>query len=172
MNAQRLITQLAQFPDVLRAALEGFSGDDLRWRPADGNWSALEVLGHLADEEVEDFRRRLKLTLERPKDEWPAIDPVGWAVARAYNEADPIATLRRFTTERAASIQWLRGLVAPDWSQAHVHPKFGAITAGQLLASWAAHDSLHLRQLAKRRYQISNRDAGTFTTEYAGAWTA
>jgi hypothetical protein len=121
---------------------------------------------------VFDFRTRLRLTLESPETDWMAIDPRGWAVTRKYNEQQPAEVLDRFRVERRASVQWLRGLKCPDWTRQHVHPKFAGISAGQLMASWAAHDSLHLRQIAKRRFQLTQRDAGGFTPEYAGEWKA
>ena len=82
--------------------------------------------------------------------------------------------LDEFARERAANIAWLRSVEnapAPaDWSVAHHHPKFGPIAAGDLLAAWAAHDALHLRQIAKRLFELSLRDGAPFTTRYAGDW--
>jgi hypothetical protein len=37
------------------------------------------------------------------------------------------------------------------------------------MASWAAHDALHLRQIAKRLYELTARDAGRYSAGYAGA---
>ncbi|NUP91044.1 MAG: DinB family protein, partial [Candidatus Sumerlaeia bacterium] len=50
----------------------------------------------------------------------------------------------------------------------HRHPKAGPLRAGDLLAAWAAHDALHLRQIAKRLLDLARRDAGGFKTDYAG----
>lgn len=60
----------------------------------------------------------------------------------------------------------------PDWSAAYAHPQWGPIRAGDLLAAWAAHDALHLRQIAKRLYQLTAAAAGDHPTIYAGEWTA
>ena len=51
-------------------------------------------------------------------------------------------------------------------------PKIGPIRAGDLLASWAAHDMLHLRQIAKRKFELIQQAGGEFTTDYAGPWGA
>ena len=82
------------------------------------------------------------------------------------------AEFDRFEAERARSIEWLRGLAAPNWDSTHRHPKLGPMRAGDIMAAWAAHDALHLRQLAKRLYELTRRDADTFGTAYAGDWTA
>ena len=42
--------------------------------------------------------------------------------------------------------------------------------AGDLLASWCAHDALHLRQVAKRLHQLTDAQAGDFEVGYAGDW--
>lgn len=168
MISTSIITSLDRFPALLAASIAGLTDDDVRWRPPDGAWSILEILAHLADEEELDFKLRLRLALENPDQPWPSIDPVGWATAKKYNTFDPTQTLDRFLAERARSIQWLQSLRDPDWSQAHEHPKIGSIRAGDLLAAWAAHDLFHLRQIAKRRIQLLQRDAQPFSIQYAG----
>jgi hypothetical protein len=177
VNAEAIIRRLASFPAALRAAVAGVMEDEARWRPPHprypaGAWSILEVVCHLGDEEVEDFRARVAGTLRDPAAPWAPIDPEGWAVARRYNERDLGEALVRFAAERRASVDWLRSLSNPDWSIAHAHPTFGPIRAGDLLASWAAHDALHLRQIAKRLHELAARDAAEFRTRYAGEWGA
>lgn len=171
LNASSLIARLAGFDAALRAVIGCFDGEDARWRPDGASWSALEIVCHLADEEVEDFRTRTLMTLDTPDADWPPIDPEGWAVARDYQSRDLAPELDRFCRERRESIRLLRGLVEPDWSSTHTHPKFGDFTAGAMLAAWAAHDALHLRQLAKRLHQLASRDLGAGgDTRYAGTW--
>ncbi len=170
MNAEHIITSLERFAMTLPPLVEGTSSDDARWRPADGAWSILEIVTHLADEETDDFRRRLQLTLADPRTPWPPNDPEAWAVERRYNDGDLDASLSRFLDERRASLTWLRSLGDPDWSIAYQHPKVGPVPVGDLLVSWPAHDLLHLRQIAKRLFQLTQRDAGEFKTDYAGQW--
>lgn len=171
MNGQSLINSLDRFARILPIVVSGLSDEDARWRPADGAWSILEIVTHMADEEVEDFPARLKSTLADPSQEWSPIDPQGWAVERRYNEGDLTEQVQRFVSLRGETVNWLRGLSEPKWSNTFVHPK-GEISAGDLLASWAAHDALHLRQIAKRLFQMTQRDAGEYSTAYAGSWTA
>jgi hypothetical protein len=173
MNPKLLIDRLRWFGEVLPNLVAGIADADARWKPADGAWSIVETVRHLLDEEIDDFRQRLRLTLESPQQDWPAIDPEGWAVARRYNEAPLVETAERFAAERRKSVAWLTSLGPNvDWNQAHTHPQFGSFPAGDLLAAWAAHDALHLRQIAKRLHQLAGRDGGTFSTQYAGEWKA
>jgi DinB family protein len=168
MNADALIARLAPFPDTLDALLAKLPEADWRWRPAEGGWSLLEVVNHLVDEEVEDFRARVRHVLFDPSGPWPALDPEGVVVSRRYQERDPGESLRRFREERAASLAWLRGLVAPDWTRSKPHPRVGSLAAGELLASWAAHDARHLQQIAKRLHGLAAKDGAPWSVAYAG----
>jgi hypothetical protein len=143
--------------------------DKARRRPAPEAWSLLEVICHLHDEEREDFRPRLDLVLHRPQDTWTRIDPAGWITARRYNERDLAEALQGFLVERERSLAWLGSLAAPDWSREYQAP-FGRITAGDLLASWAAHDLLHTRQLVELRRARLLAQAAPYSTQYAGDW--
>jgi hypothetical protein len=169
-NAQELVAGLERGAAAIRGLVAGTGDEAARWRPPGGGWSILEVMGHLRDEEVEDFRRRLDLTLHDPAKDWPPIDPKAWAVERRYQERSLGAELEGFLAERARSLEWLRGLRNPDWSRAHVHPRMGSMAAGDLLAAWVAHDLLHVRQIARLRYERVRALATPFRVDYAGTW--
>jgi hypothetical protein len=172
MNAHALISRLELLPAVLPPLLTSIDGGDARWKPPSGAWSILEVVNHLLDEETRDFRSRLESTLTDPRKPWPPNDPEQWARDGRYNERDLTDSVAKLVAERGNSLQWLRWLRNPDWSAAYHHPKAGPVTAGSLLASWAAHDALHLRQIAKRLYEMSVRDGGVYSVAYAGEWHA
>lgn len=170
MNFKALIDRMETFGHALPGVLAGVPPEDARWKPDPSDWSILEIVNHLADEEVEDFRARLDMTLHHPGEAWPAIDPVRAAVERRFNERELDESVLRFVNERTESVRWLRMLFPPDWSRSYRHPSLGVIAAGSLLGSWAAHDALHLRQLARRIYDLTRRDAGEFGVGYAGEW--
>lgn len=170
MNIDGLIESLERFGDILPATLVRLSRQDAAWKPESSQWSVLEIVCHLADEEVEDFRLRVKMTLENPAESWPEIDPVAAAVERKYNEQDLQEVRKRFFKERKASVAWLRSLTNPDWSQAYQYPNHGPVPAGEVMVSWAAHDQLHLRQIAKRFYEMNLRDGAPYPAVYAGDW--
>jgi len=169
-NADRLIARLARFADALPAVVSCIDSEDASWRPDDSSWSVIEIVCHLVDEELEDFRTRTLMTLQQPDADWPPIDPEGWANSREYQSQNLSEQLERFVQRRRESIDLLRAIDSPDWSRTHTHPKLGDFSAGQMLACWCAHDALHLRQLSKRMVQLVQRDARACSTEYAGDW--
>ncbi len=168
MDVAALTARMERMPAVLEDLLEGTSAEDVRWRPPEGGWSIVEILNHLVDEEVEDFRARLRCTLEDPAREWPPLDPEGIVASRKYQERNLRETLERFRGARADSLAWLATLPAARWDTAHVHARRGAMRAGDLLASWAAHDARHLGQLAKRLHALAVRDGAPYSVAYAG----
>mgnify|MGYP001812130880 CR=1 FL=1 len=170
MDLTPLIGQLQRGPGVIGGMLDGLDPKAMRWRPAPGKWSALEVICHLADEERQDFRLRLDLTLHQPGREWPAIDPPAWVSERAYQDREPSAALEDFMHERAKSLIWLQMLESPDWDLFYEHPQLGRISAGDLLSAWAAHDLLHLRQLTRLRFMNLEVNSVPYQLAYAGAW--
>ena len=166
MDPQDLISSLASSRAGISALFYGVTDEHARWRPEPGKWSMLEVLNHLYDEERDDFRQRIQMMFEVPGEPWPPIDPQGWVTSRKYNERDVYDSLGAFEEERDASLIWLRGLREPDWGLVYKHPDLGDISAGELLASWAAHDYMHIRQLASLSAGYISSHA-PFSTRYA-----
>jgi hypothetical protein len=169
MDSDRLVLQMLEDGERVRVLVQEVSDQQARWKPDPDSWSILEVVCHLLDEEREDFRVRLDHTLHRPDEPWPPIDPGGWVTARAYNQRDPEESLARFLSERAASIAWLRGLSAPDWEATFEAP-WGPIRAGDIFASWVAHDLLHMRQLLELHWAYVRAEMEPYKPDYAGEW--
>lgn len=170
MDIAFAITQLRVGGVAFSALFSGWTDAEARWKPDPASWSLLEVACHLLDEEREDFRQRLDLTLHAPDTEWPPIDPEGWVTARSYNSRDLAAVVAELESERQTSLTWLEGLASPDLEQFRRHPQGFTLRAGDLLAAWVAHDSLHLRQIIALRYAIAARGAEPYSVEYAGEW--
>jgi hypothetical protein len=170
LSLARAITHLSQSAKTIQSLVHHVEKEQAVWKPKAGQWSILEVINHLADEETEDFRTRLDLTLNQANAPWPDIDPQIWAIERDYLHRDLAESLERFLLERDKSITWLKGLTSPNLDQAHVRPSFGVLRAGDLLASWVAHDLLHIRQLTRLHYQWQGKISAPYIISYAGDW--
>ena len=163
------LERLRRSAAAIEALVAGLPLEAARWKPAPDKWSALEVVCHLADEEVEDFRTRVRLTLQDPTTPWPEIHPSAWVVERRYLEQGLGPSLARFLNERAVSLQWLAAQREAKWDNAYQHPTAGPLTARLMLANWMAHDLLHLRQLARLQYEFLASLGEKL--DYAGPWT-
>lgn len=153
---------------AITALCEQVPEEQAKIRPEVDSWSLNEILGHLLDEEREDFRARIQLLFEDPCEEWPAIDPENWVEERQYRQRSVVEILRLFQDERQRSIAWLRSLDDPDWYQEKDHPSGAfSLRAGDLLLSWIAHDLAHIQQLTSW-HLIQNADQlDPFSDEYA-----
>lgn len=169
MERPHLFALLERHAGVFNALLADMATAEIRWKPAPEKWCPLEVVCHLLDEEREDFRARLRSTLENPEAPWPKIDPAAWVTEHRYMEQDFDATLTGFLAERNASLAWLRGLEGAPWTNVYIHPKVGPVSCELLLTNWVAHDLHHIRQLINWRYAHLKAHT-TVPLDYAGTW--
>lgn len=170
MNLERIIARFQRQAQAIHALAAGVSAEQGRWKPTPADWSLLEVINHLDDEEREDFRARLDILLHRPQSPWPPIDPQGWVSSRAYHQRDLPESLARFQAARAESLAWLGALENPNWQSAAVSPWGFTMRAGDMLAAWLAHDLLHIRQLIQLQRAWDERQLAPYSLEYAGEW--
>lgn len=170
MDLKSAIARLEHNGSAIAGMFTGIDDHQARWKPTPDDWSLLEVMAHLHDEEREDFRTRLDILLHRPDASWPPIDPQGWVIEREYNKQDPHRTLRDFLRERDQSLAWLASLRTPDWSSSGSTPWGSTMSAGEMLHCWLAHDMLHLRQMAELHYRFIAHSTAPGSVAYAGDW--
>ncbi len=168
MKFENLFVELVDSTNMINSLLAGISDDEARARPTPEAWSILDVVCHLYDEEREDFRQRLRFILE-PKGEWHEIYPSAWVTERGYNTRKLREMKEKFFSERNQSLDWLKSIEKVDW-EASYEAAFGTLTAGQMFASWVAHDNLHIRQLVELRRAHIERITAPLSVEYAGDW--
>ena len=169
MEFASLYQELVKNTEVIRSLLDGIDQEEAQYRPRIGTWSILEVTCHLYDEEREDFREHLDFILHRQNEEWHRIDPQGWVKARNYNQQNFKSMQRKFFNEREKSLAWLKSLKKADWNTTY-KSQWGKMKAGDMFASWVAHDNLHVRQLVELRRARIERLTKPHKIQYAGDW--
>jgi hypothetical protein len=169
MQIEYLISQLKMHAETIHTLVSGISDEQAVWKPTSEQWSILEVVNHLFDEEVEDFRTHLDFILFHSDQPWPHIDPQGWVTQRHYNQRKIGPSLLAFLQAREDSLEWLAGLDAPNWDAVY-HLPFGPITSGDMAAAWIGHDLLHIRQLVELHWAAAARDSTPYRLDYAGSW--
>jgi len=169
MELTNMVQRLEKQAQIVKSLTEGVSAEQATWKPAAESWSILEVINHLADEEREDFRFHVDKFLHEPGFAWKSFNPQAWVTERGYNQRVLAASLEDYLTERQRSLDWLRGLQAPDWEQGQPAP-FGVLRAGDMLAAWVAHDLLHIRQLVELHWAYGQLHSQPYDVRYAGDW--
>lgn len=169
MNYKMLYQELANSTEMIRALLTGVSQEEAQVKPNPEAWSILEVTCHLYDEEREDFREHLGFILFHQTEEWHIIHPKEWVSERKYNEQNFDEMREKFFRERMNSLDWLKGLAKANWETKYTS-EYGSMTAGEMFASWIAHDNLHIRQLVELRRARIEAITQPYAIVYAGDW--
>lgn len=163
---EKLLTELEQSLACLPALVAGLPPEQAEQRPGADQWSVLEVVCHMIDVEVLDFRAHTRQALDG--ETWSDYDPFGAIEQGVYAGRQLETETGRWVKERQTSLAWLRGLGQANW-QAEISAPWGSFTAAKLLENWAAHDAHHLRQLVELKYaRVAAMGDGDL--RYAGDW--
>lgn len=144
-----LLKTLRATPVVAEALIRAFpDAGSLRRRPAEGEWAAVEVIGHLADTEEHALARVRRMAAE-DEPRLDPFDPEALAVERRYIDLDVGAELERLTELRAAHVALLERLDDAGWSRIGIHGEHGRMTIERYETHVAAEEVDHLAQIAR-----------------------
>jgi hypothetical protein len=116
---------------------------DVRVRPNDSTWSALEYAAHVRDV-LTVYRERLRLMVETDDPLYPNWDQDASAVADAYNEQDPAVVVGQLA-ERAAELADAFVALSPEeWSRPGRRSDGASFTVSSM-AKYLTHDLVHHR---------------------------
>lgn len=145
-----LIDRYAAGYDAVVAALAGATEAELDARPADGGWTAREVVHHLADSESRSMSR-LRQVVAGSEPEVQPYDQDAWAEALPYHlPIEP--ALAVLAAVRAYSLATIRSLDEAQWSRAATHPEHDLPYSVDLwLETYAEHAFEHAAQITAAR---------------------
>ena len=141
---------LRRTPSTLDRLLRDLPDNWARVTEGPDTWSAYDVVGHLIHGEHADWIPRARIILEH-------------GAAKAFEPFDRFAQfeesrgkslnqlLDEFKAARERSLAELDALeITPGmWGREGRHPDLGAVTLGQLLSTWVAHDLDHIVQISR-----------------------
>jgi hypothetical protein len=136
---------MRQTPTTVRAMCRELTETQWRTPMADGEWSALQVVGHLLDVDVVyGFRWRLVLTQERPS--YPGYDEKRWSLLPRPAPTQVMAALEGL---RAVNLAVLDQVDDDGRQRLGVHGEQGEEHFDLTVRKVAGHDLAHLNQLAR-----------------------
>src|SRR3954470_875993 len=142
-----LLAVYAEGADAVTAALEGLTEEALDRRPAPDEWTAREIVHHLADAETRSAIRLRQLLAE----DAPTIQGYDEErYARVLHYDRPIATsLAVLRAVRASTLELLERLTDDDFLRQGTHTESGAYSVDTWLEVYAAHAHDHADQIRR-----------------------
>jgi GNAT superfamily N-acetyltransferase len=133
-------------PEILSALLANVSAEQLQQRPTPGKWSAVEIVAHLAEDELASSWRYRQM-VEHPGCNLGSFDQDLWAKLGKYELWTADDALAMFRLLRTANLRLLENLNAEQWKSFGFHPERGKITVRDLAKHMAGHDVNHIQQV-------------------------
>ena len=131
-------------PETMRA-LVADAGPALRARPAPGEWSVLECVGHIWDAEImSSGRYRWILAHDRP--DLPGYDQDKLAAALRHNDLEPDDLLTPFAALRAANVRLWHRTSPEQRARVGLHRERGPESYELTFRLIAGHDRFHINQ--------------------------
>jgi len=144
MERLEIIETLKHLPERIESELAGVSREAMRHRPAEGEWSIIEVVGHLADSATVWHTRLYSV--------WSMTDPLfvpfdgdDWVRAHAYQDSELPAVVSQIRRERLEIVDLLEDAV--DWTRTGQQPGVGRRSLKQFAEFLIRHDEEHLNQI-------------------------
>jgi hypothetical protein len=122
------------------------AGLDLHRRPAPGEWSVLELVGHLVDAEIV-MSGRYRWAISQDEPPLLGYDQDLWVARLRHNEDQPDELLAVFSALRAANLRLWRQSTAEDRDRVAMHSERGPESYGMMFRMLAGHDRFHLNQM-------------------------
>ena len=137
---------------ALRSVLKD-AGSDLRRRPAAGEWSVVELLGHLADAEIV-MAGRYRWAISQDQPPLLGYDQDQWVARLHHNDDQPDELLTVFTSLRAANLRLWERTSADDRQRIAMHAERGPESYELMFRMIAGHDRFHLNQMRQTLRQL------------------
>jgi hypothetical protein len=143
----RVADLLASATEIVAAELTALGDELAGWRPAPGEWSANECVGHLIEADRRGFAGRISRILAENGVAEPGWDQLAVAVQRRDDRRPVADVLAEWRAGRVEAVALVRSLGPSDLSRHADHAAVGRLTVGELLEEWVFHDRNHIRQL-------------------------
>jgi len=155
-----IIEALGLLPQRVSEEVRGLSEEELRFRPAEGEWSLKEVIGHLRDfAEIDQERLRRMITQERPI--LPGYDQETLVRERNHQEADLQAVLAELASFRRQTVHLLTELVDASWTRTAHHLERGIFSIRQFVDQLVRHEAGHLEHIRALKQEATARRAAS-----------
>ncbi len=145
-DVARWIDQIEALPGLVRAAIEGFSDEQLDTPYRLGGWTVRQVVHHIGDSHLNSLVR-FKWTLTEDEPVIKAYHQDRWAELADYRDVPIETSLTFLESLHVRLVALLRSLNKGDLARRFVHPESGAITLARNISIYAWHGRHHVAHI-------------------------
>ncbi len=135
-------------PEAIAQLIKGVPDEQLTRRPDPQKWSIVEIVAHLAEDELVTSWRYRQM-LETPGCALAGFDQNLWEQLGKYAAWSMHEAIEMFRLLRNANIRLLQNLSPEQWQAHGVHAERGRITVHELASHIAGHDLNHIEQIGR-----------------------
>jgi hypothetical protein len=156
MERNDILASLRGAPDLVGHVCQQLTDDQLRQRPAPGEWSLIELLCHLRDSAIEEGMRARRMAEE----DNPTLEPYDErdrATERSYqaeDQAKAATALRAYLTGYAYQLERFS---EAEWERPGFHAEDGPVTVRSRAELEVEHIAAHIEQMRGTRAAIVGR---------------
>ena len=138
--------QIREIPDIFRRALLLNDDRAIRHRPAAGEWSAIEVVGHMIDK-MRIWTGRVERLMVEEQPALPAYDQDALVREHDYQHAEPEVLYEQLRQECERFASLIESVPVSALEREGVHEEVGPMTIRQCIAVPLESSPEHLKQL-------------------------
>lgn len=150
---QKLIDQIAEAPERLRAAAEGLDNEQLNTPYRPGGWTVRQVVHHVPDSHLNSYIR-FKLAMTEDEPEIRTYFEDRWAELDDARNAPIELSLSLLEALHRRWVLFLRSLKPEDYQRKFRHPDWGVLTVEKNIALYAWHGRHHVAHITSLRERM------------------
>ncbi|GHO47062.1 hypothetical protein KSX_52250 [Ktedonospora formicarum] len=147
-NAEQIqwAAQLREIPQTFRNALRAGDEQIFRHRPAAGEWSAIEVVGHMIDK-MSHWSRRVERIAYEKRPTLPGYDQDAEVLEHGYQQADPAVLFEDLQQQCERFAALVAALPSSALPREGIHGEYGPMTLQQCIQAPLESVAEHIEQL-------------------------
>ena len=147
---EQWISEIAQVPQQLRAAIAGLNETQIETPYRDGGWTVRQVVHHVPESHMNAYIR-FKLALTENEPAVTAYDEDAWAKLPDVADTPLETSLAILDAVHDRWVRVLRRIEGPQWQRTFRHPQIGLVKLEGNLALYAWHGRHHTAHVTSLR---------------------
>ncbi len=144
---------LEELPQAVADIVRGMTEHELGVPEAEGKWSGVELLAHLADSELV-WGYRLRMVLAEAGPVLTGYDQDRWVKYLKYKDRDFAILLEELGFQRRGNLRLLKSLSSEELDRSGRHSERGSESVRHMVHLYAGHDLVHRKQLHRIRTAV------------------